>query len=98
MTYGEHTRLGPLHTPIRYEASSLVIPKSAKRLIIDIELLNLVRHMQAYPSDTLEAALRNVFDFDVYRPETISKLEDILDHHGCAFVSVMGCVVSNVKV
>ena len=46
------------------------------------ELLNLVKHMQAYPSDTLEAALRNVFDFDIYRPETISKLHDILDHHG----------------
>ena len=46
------------------------------------ELLNLVKHMQAYPSDTLEAALRNVFDFDIYRTETISKLHDILDHHG----------------
>ena len=46
------------------------------------ELLNLVKHMQAYPSDTLEAALRNVFDFDIYKPETISKLHDILDHHG----------------
>lgn len=57
---------------------------------METELLNLVRHMQAYPSDSLEAALRNVFDFDVYRPETISKLEDILDHHGCVF----GCRVT----
>lgn len=46
------------------------------------ELLNLVRHMQAYPGDSLEAALRNVFDFDVYKPETIAKLGAILDHHG----------------
>ena len=38
--------------------------------------------MQAYPNDPLEAALRNVFDFDVYKPETISKLADILDRNG----------------
>ncbi|KAM5545989.1 hypothetical protein V8D89_000115 [Ganoderma adspersum] len=61
-----------------YEAGTLTYPYSLR------ELLNLVRHMQAYPSDALEVALRNVFDFDVYKPETISKLEDILDHHGLA--------------
>lgn len=38
--------------------------------------------MKTYPSDTLEATLRNVFDFDVYKPETIEKLAEILDHHG----------------
>ncbi|KAI1792782.1 AAA domain-containing protein [Ganoderma leucocontextum] len=61
-----------------YEAGTLTYPYSLR------ELLNLVRHMQAYPSDSLEVALRNVFDFDVYKPETISKLGDILDHHGLA--------------
>ncbi|KAH9924969.1 AAA domain-containing protein [Epithele typhae] len=61
-----------------YDAGTLTYPYSLR------ELLNLVRHMQAYPSDSLEAALRNVFDFDVYKPETISKLQDILDHHGLA--------------
>ncbi|KAI0752632.1 AAA domain-containing protein [Daedaleopsis nitida] len=59
-----------------YESGTLTYPYSLR------ELLNLVRHMQAYPSDTLEAALRNVFDFDIYKPETFSKLADILDHHG----------------
>ncbi|KAI0634180.1 AAA domain-containing protein [Trametes polyzona] len=59
-----------------YESGTVTYPYSLR------ELLNLVRHMQAYPSDSLEAALRNVFDFDVYRPETISKLAAILDHHG----------------
>lgn len=38
--------------------------------------------MQAYPDDPLEVALRNIFDFDVYRRETIEKLSEILDHHG----------------
>ena len=47
-----------------------------------IELINLVRHLRAYPSDSLEVALRNIFDFDIYKPETIEKLADILDHHG----------------
>ena len=46
------------------------------------ELINLVRHMKAYPADTLGDALRNVFDFDIYKPETIDKLSEILIHHG----------------
>ncbi|CDO72121.1 hypothetical protein BN946_scf184962.g64 [Trametes cinnabarina] len=59
-----------------YEAGTVTYPYSLR------ELLNLVRHMQAYPGDPLEVALRNVFDFDVYKPDTIAKLADILDHHG----------------
>ncbi|KAJ3013283.1 hypothetical protein NUW54_g1635 [Trametes sanguinea] len=59
-----------------YEAGTVTYPYSLR------ELLNLVRHMQAYPDDSLEVALRNVFDFDVYKPDTIAKLADILDHHG----------------
>lgn len=38
--------------------------------------------MQSYPNDTLDVTLRNVFDFDVYKPDTFEKLADILDHHG----------------
>lgn len=49
---------------------------------VDTELINLVRHMRTYTSDTLDATLRNVFDFDVYKPETIDVLSDILEHHG----------------
>ncbi|KAI0786986.1 AAA domain-containing protein [Abortiporus biennis] len=59
-----------------YENGSLAYPYSLR------ELINLVKHMRTYPEDTLEVTLRNVFDFDVYRPETIKKLADILDHHG----------------
>ncbi|KAF5384151.1 hypothetical protein D9615_003188 [Tricholomella constricta] len=46
------------------------------------ELINLVRHMRAYPEDSLGDALRNIFDFDIYKPETIDRLAEILDHHG----------------
>ena len=46
------------------------------------ELINLVRHMRVYPQDSLGDALRNVFDFDIYKPETIDKLAQILIHHG----------------
>ena len=41
-----------------------------------------MRHLEAYPGDSLETTIRNVFDFDVYKPDTIEKLADILDHHG----------------
>ncbi|KAJ3534193.1 hypothetical protein NM688_g7173 [Phlebia brevispora] len=59
-----------------HEAGTLTYPYSLR------ELINLVRHLQAYPSDPLEVVLRNIFDFDVHRPETIEKLAEILDHHG----------------
>lgn len=48
------------------------------------ELINLIRHIQAYPQDSLGDALRNVFDFDIYKPETIDRLAEILEHHGRA--------------
>ena len=78
-----------------HEAGSLTYPYSLRGLLfLDIrgvvlnvgstELINLVRHLQAYQSDSLETALRNIFDFDIHRPETIDKLAEILDHHGCA--------------
>ncbi|THU86941.1 hypothetical protein K435DRAFT_970118 [Dendrothele bispora CBS 962.96] len=59
-----------------YDAGTLTYPYSLR------ELINLVRHMRAYPNDSLGDALRNVFDFDVFKPETIEKLGQILEHHG----------------
>ncbi|KAG2007118.1 MDN1 midasin family protein [Coprinopsis cinerea AmutBmut pab1-1] len=59
-----------------YESGALTYPYSLR------ELINLVRHLKAYPNDTLGEALRNVFDFDIYKPETIDKLAQILIHHG----------------
>jgi hypothetical protein len=48
------------------------------------ELINIVRHMSSYPNDSLETTLRSIFDFDVYKKDTIEKLAEILDHHGFA--------------
>ncbi|KAJ7121114.1 AAA domain-containing protein [Mycena epipterygia] len=59
-----------------YDSGTLNYPYSLR------ELINLVKHMQAYPNDSLGDALRNVFDFDVYKPETIEQLAAILQHHG----------------
>lgn len=52
-----------------------------------IELIAIVRHMQAYPSDDLDDTLRNVFDFDVYRAETVEKLDEILRKHRFVYAS-----------
>jgi von Willebrand factor A domain-containing protein 8 len=38
--------------------------------------------MRAYPNDSLETSLRNIFDYDIYKPETIDKLAEILELHG----------------
>ncbi|PPR05936.1 hypothetical protein CVT24_006658 [Panaeolus cyanescens] len=59
-----------------YENGTLTYPYSLR------ELINLVKHMKAYPSDSLGDALRNIFDFDIYKHETIDKLSEILIHHG----------------
>ncbi|KAF7366325.1 von Willebrand factor A domain-containing protein 8 [Mycena sanguinolenta] len=59
-----------------YDAGTLNYPYSLR------ELINLIKHMQAFPHDSLGDALRNVFDFDVYKPETIEQLAAILAHHG----------------
>ena len=83
---------------LAYEAGTLTYPYSLRgmcgaadreylpltRLLLRTELINIVRHIKAYPDDPLETTLRNVFDFDVYRPDTIKKLAEILDHHGYA--------------
>lgn len=38
--------------------------------------------MRAYPTDSLENTLRNVFDFDMYKPEAMDFLVSVLEHHG----------------
>jgi hypothetical protein len=37
--------------------------------------------MKRFPDDPLEQTLRNVFDFDINRPETLDALYDILRKH-----------------
>ncbi|GJJ14791.1 hypothetical protein Clacol_009059 [Clathrus columnatus] len=59
-----------------YENGSLSYPYSLR------ELINLVRHMQAHPDDTLETSLRNIFDFDVHKYTMLEIVYDILERHG----------------
>jgi von Willebrand factor A domain-containing protein 8 len=47
----------------------------------NVEIINIVKHISAYPSDTIDNALRNTFDFDMYRPDALEKLEEVLVHH-----------------
>ncbi|KAJ3169542.1 hypothetical protein HDU88_000733 [Geranomyces variabilis] len=46
------------------------------------ELLNIVKHIQAFPDEPLEQVLRNVFDFDVHRKEFFEVLLAALNKHG----------------
>ncbi|TPX58575.1 hypothetical protein PhCBS80983_g03058 [Powellomyces hirtus] len=46
------------------------------------ELMNIVKHMQAFPDEPLEQILRNVFDFDVHRKEFFEVLLAALKKHG----------------
>ncbi|KAJ3344252.1 hypothetical protein HDU93_000042 [Gonapodya sp. JEL0774] len=46
------------------------------------ELMNIVRHLQQFPDDSLDLVLRNVFDFDVMRKEYHEILLQILNKHG----------------
>lgn len=55
-----------------FEAGTLSYPFSLR------EALALVRHLRRFPDDSLEQALRNLFDFDTHRPETIDALMTVL--------------------
>ena len=44
--------------------------------------------MQAYPGDDVDDTLRNVFDFDVYRVETVEKLDEILRTYRFVYASL----------
>ncbi|KAJ8326810.1 hypothetical protein O5D80_004253 [Batrachochytrium dendrobatidis] len=46
------------------------------------ELVNVVKHMQAYPSEGLSKALQNVFDFDLHEPDLRALLIDTMTKHG----------------
>ncbi len=46
------------------------------------EAVNVVRHLERFPSDGLGAVVRNVFDFDAYDKETRESVEEVLHKHG----------------
>ncbi|GAA5962669.1 hypothetical protein JCM21900_006763 [Sporobolomyces salmonicolor] len=58
-----------------FEKGTLTYPMSLR------ELLALVRHLQRFPSDSLDQALRNIFDFDVHSPDTLDALYTVLQKY-----------------
>ncbi|KLO18907.1 hypothetical protein SCHPADRAFT_935748 [Schizopora paradoxa] len=59
-----------------YDTGKLTYPYSLR------ELINVVRHMSAYPGDSIEEVLRNVFDFDASKPDTMDVLSEVFRKHG----------------
>lgn len=74
-------KLVPLAILTRYEVGSAFHRRPSVYSTALKELINLVKHMKAYPNDSLGESLRNVFDFDAFRPEMMGKLVDILEKH-----------------
>lgn len=47
------------------------------------ELVNIVKHLQKFPTDSLVAAIRNVFDFDAYSSRDImDSIHEVFQKHG----------------
>lgn len=58
-----------------FDAGTLSYPFSLR------ELIALVRHLKRFPEERLDTVLRNVFDFDVSRPEVLDTLYTVLRKH-----------------
>ena len=46
------------------------------------EVVNIVKHLEKFPTEGLGNVVRNVFDFDSYNKETKESLNEILRKHG----------------
>ena len=46
------------------------------------ELVNIVRHMSAYPADSMEKVLANVLSFDSFDENLLVKLKETFATHG----------------
>ncbi|CAK9810181.1 von Willebrand factor A domain-containing protein 8 [Anthophora quadrimaculata] len=46
------------------------------------EVVNIVKHLQKFPQESLGNVVRNVFDFDRYSEETFNTLVSVLHKHG----------------
>ncbi|KAJ3232217.1 hypothetical protein HDU78_007239 [Chytriomyces hyalinus] len=59
-----------------FDEGSVTYPYSLR------ELLNIVRHIAAFPQDSLGQVIRNVFDFDMHRPDVGQLLARVFAKHG----------------
>ncbi|XP_055389541.1 von Willebrand factor A domain-containing protein 8 [Condylostylus longicornis] len=46
------------------------------------EVVNIVKHIEKYPNDSMSELVGNVLDFDRYSPETLDQVTDVLLKHG----------------
>lgn len=46
------------------------------------ELVNIVRHLEAFPDDGLVSTVENVFSFDGYDPQLLEHLTSVFHRHG----------------
>lgn len=58
------------------DAGNLSYPYSLR------ELVNIVKHMNRFPSDSLVATLENVFHFDLYDSDLKAQLATVFQKHG----------------
>ncbi|WKY14985.1 hypothetical protein Q1695_000475 [Nippostrongylus brasiliensis] len=49
------------------------------------ELVNIVKHINKFPDDSVPSVIRNVFDFDAFTAETISTIRSVFQKHGISF-------------
>ncbi len=54
------------------------------------ELVNLIRHLQHYPKDSLLQILENVFSFDIFNPQLREHLAQTF-HRYQTLISVSAC-------
>lgn len=59
-----------------YDEEIIIYPYSTR------ELVNAVRHLEAYPAEGLYQALQNVFEFDSHEPDFFSIIQETLTKNG----------------
>ena len=46
------------------------------------ELVNIVKHLQMFPNDSIQNLIRNVFDFDAFSKDTLEILYEVFNKNG----------------
>ncbi|XP_054728562.1 von Willebrand factor A domain-containing protein 8 [Anastrepha obliqua] len=46
------------------------------------EVVNIVKHLEKYPNDSMSELVGNVLDFDKYQPEALEQVTTVLSKHG----------------
>nr|CDJ80091.1 ATPase associated with various cellular activities domain containing protein [Haemonchus contortus] len=49
------------------------------------ELVNIVKHVNQFPNDSLSTVIRNVFDFDAFTSDAIATIQTVFQKHGIPF-------------